>query len=62
MVLDGLYVEEQWKIPRAIVLIITVLVVTCLTSRLIWKSWEIVFGAASFVATAIMLVLAIDDS
>lgn len=56
LVLDGLYVEEQWKTSLALPLVVIVLFLTLVLSRLIWKSWEVVFGAASFAAAVITLI------
>lgn len=62
LVLNGLYVEERWRTCRTVPVVVTVLFLTLVVSRLVWNSWEVVFGATSFVATAIMLVHTMYDS
>jgi hypothetical protein len=56
--LDGLYVKEGWKIKRCFCIFGTLLVLVLFGGKLIWGSWEVVFGAGSFFIAVPMLVLA----
>jgi hypothetical protein len=55
--LNGLYVETVWSVSRCMSVFAVLLLCVVAGGKLIWGSWEIVFGAGSFFVTLPMLVL-----
>lgn len=55
--LNGLYVETVWSVSRCIYVFISLLLSVIGGEKLIWGSWETIFGAGSFIVALPMLAL-----
>lgn len=55
--LNGLYIETQWDWIRWIGVFMCIILCTVAVGKLVWNSWEVVFGAGSFMITLPMLAL-----
>jgi hypothetical protein len=56
--LDGLYISTRINIRRGIYIFVVLMLFVVLGGKLVWDSWEIVFGAGSFFVAIPMLVMA----
>jgi hypothetical protein len=56
-----LYVETAWDPIKCLYVFLGILICVVAGGRLLWGSWEITFGAGSFIVALPMLVLAVLD-
>lgn len=56
--LGGLYEETAWDISRFFYVFVGIVLIVIIGGKLIWRSWDIVFGAGSFCVAVPMLFLA----
>jgi hypothetical protein len=57
MSLAGLYLRTRLKIWKAICVCVGLVLFVVLGGKLVWNSWEIVFGAGSFVVATPLLAM-----
>lgn len=55
----GLHIQESWKVERICTIGVFLIAMVVLVGRVVWGSWDIVFGAGSFLVAVPMLILAI---
>jgi hypothetical protein len=55
--LDGLYVKTRLNIRKGICMCVGLTLFVVLGGKLVWNSWEVVFGAGSFFVAIPMLVM-----
>jgi hypothetical protein len=55
--LNGLYVRTRLNISRGICMCVGLTLFVILGGKLVWNSWEVVFGAGSFFVAIPMLVM-----
>ncbi|OAL05398.1 hypothetical protein IQ06DRAFT_68332 [Phaeosphaeriaceae sp. SRC1lsM3a] len=55
--LEGLYLRTRLNISKGIFVCVGLILLTILGGKLIWNSWEIVFGAGSFIVAIPMLAM-----
>jgi hypothetical protein len=59
LTLHGLYISTRINIRRGICMFIVLMLSVVLGGKLVWDSWEIVFGAGSFFVAIPMLAMAV---
>ncbi|USP82663.1 hypothetical protein yc1106_09937 [Curvularia clavata] len=57
--LDGLYIETTWDPIKCLYVFLGLLICAVVLGKLCWGSWEITFGAGSFLVALPMLVLTV---
>jgi hypothetical protein len=57
--LDGLYVETAWCPRKCLYVFLGILLSVVIGGKLFWGSWEVTFGAGSFIVALPMLVLTV---
>jgi hypothetical protein len=55
--LNGLYLKTRFNISRGIYVFVGLMIFVVLGGKLVWNSWEIVFGAGSFFVAIPMLAM-----
>jgi hypothetical protein len=58
LILDGLYLSTRLNISRGICVLSGLVILVVLGGKLVWNSWEVVFGAGSFLVAIPMLAMA----
>lgn len=57
--LDGLYVETAWCPRKCLCVFLGILLSVVIGGKIFWGSWEVVFGAGSFIVALPMLLLTV---
>ncbi|KAH6637809.1 hypothetical protein C7974DRAFT_374445 [Boeremia exigua] len=57
--LHGLYVETAWCPRKCLCVFLGILLSVVIGGKVFWGSWEIIFGAGSFIVALLMLVLTV---
>jgi len=57
LILNGLYVRTRLNKDRCICAFASLVLFVVLGGKLVWNSWELVFGAGSFIVAVPMLAM-----
>jgi uncharacterized integral membrane protein len=57
--LDGLYVETAWCPRKCLCVFLGIFSSVVIGGKLVGVSWEVIFGAGSFIVALLMLILTV---